>query len=203
MTNNKFDDLAKQWDSFPQRVKGAMRFVDNIKKYLPDDIADFDLLDYGCGTGLVSFGFSSDVNTIQGFDNSSSMVDVYNDKAKQIGMQNISAKLHDINTQTIPKDKFDLIVTNMTMHHINDTDDFICKLVDGLKENSYLCIADLKTEDGTFHQDNKGVIYFGFEVEDIKRIFEKYNLKNIQIDLLETINKDDKSYEVFSIIGCK
>ena len=200
---NRFDNLAKIWDSKPARVKGAMTFVDNIKKHLPYDISSFDVLDYGCGTGLVSFGFANEVTSIQGLDNSSSMVEVYNDKSSKIGLNNIKANIHDINTQDLQASSYDLIVTNMTMHHINNTKEFITKLSNSLKQNGYLCIADLKTEDGTFHSDNTGVMHFGFELQNIQNYFEQNNLKNIKIDLLETINKGDKSYEVFCIVAQK
>ena len=200
---NRFDKLAKIWDSKPARVKGAMTFVDNIKKYLPSDISKFDVLDYGCGTGLVSFGFAKEVKSIQGLDSSSSMIEVYNEKSSKIGMDNIKANIHDINTQDLKPSSFDLVVTNMTMHHINNTQNFISKLTNSLKQNGYLCIADLKTEDGTFHSDNTGVVHFGFELEKIQNYFEQNNLKNIKIDLLETINKGDKSYEVFCIVAQK
>ena len=200
---SKFNDLAKIWDSNPARVKGAMTFVDKLKKFLPKDLSSYDVLDYGCGTGLVSFGFANDVKSILGLDNSSGMVDVYNQKAKQIGMNNIKSEIHDINTQDLQENKFDLIVTNMTMHHIKDTKGFIQKLSNSLRPNGYLCIADLKTEDGTFHGDNTGVEYFGFDINEIKSYFEEVKLKDINLDLLESINKPHKTYDVFYVMAKK
>jgi 2-polyprenyl-3-methyl-5-hydroxy-6-metoxy-1,4-benzoquinol methylase len=200
---NRFDKLAQLWDSKPERVQGAITFVDKIKEHLPNNIENFDVLDYGCGTGLVSFGFSNKVKSILGLDNSSSMIDVYNEKANKVGMLNIAAEFHDINEQKLQESKFDLIVTNMTMHHIKDTNKFIQKLTSSLKVNGYLCIADLKTEDGTFHSDNTGVEHFGFNTSSVMQYFKNQDLKNITCDILENINKPKNSYEVFYIIGQK
>jgi len=200
---DRFEKLAKSWDSKPARVKGALTFVDKIKEFLPKDLSSYDLLDYGCGTGLVSFGFASDVKSIEGLDNSKAMVDVYNEKASKIGMNNITAKLHNINNENLQKEKYDLIVTNMTMHHIKDTQDFIKKLSTSLKPNGYLCIADLKSEDGTFHSDNTGVEHFGFDTQLIYNYFVNSNLNNINLGLLESINKPSNTYEVFYIIAQK
>jgi len=201
--NNRFETLAKDWDCNPNRVQGAMTFVDKVKELLPNGLSKFDVLDYGCGTGLVSFGFSKDVNSILGLDNAKAMVEVYNQKANDIGMKNIKGEIHNINNEDLQKNKFDLIVTNMTMHHIKNTSEFIKKLTLSLKENGYLCIADLKTEDGTFHSDNTGVEHFGFNTDEIQTHFENAALKNIKIDLLEAIYKPQNDYEVFYIIAQK
>jgi len=203
MKNNRFEILAKSWDSKPQRVKGAMSFASKVKEFLPSDISSFDVLDYGCGTGLVSFCFSDDVKSIEGLDNSTSMIEVYNEKSNKIGMKNIKGFVHNINEQDLQKEKYDLIVTNMTMHHIKNTQDFISKLTYSLKPNGYLAIADLKTEDGKFHSDNTGVEHFGFEFDKITEYFKNNNLKNIKCDLFESINKPNNTYEVYYIIGEK
>lgn len=200
---NRFEILASSWDSKPARVQGALTFVDKIKEFLPKDISSYDVLDYGCGTGLVSFGFSSDVKSIIGLDNSNAMVEQYNKKAKKIGMKNISASIHNINNEDLKQNQFDLIVTNMTMHHIKNTQEFISKLSFSLKKGGYLCIADLKTEDGNFHSDNEGVEYFGFDTQLIYDYFVNSNLSDIKLDLLESINKPQNTYEVFYIIGKK
>ena len=203
MKNNRFEILAKSWDSKPQRVKGAMSFASKVKEFLPSDISSFDVLDYGCGTGLVSFCFSDDVKSIEGLDNSTSMIEVYNEKSNKIGMKNIKGFVHNINEQDLQKEKYDLIVTNMTMHHIKNTQDFISKLTYSLKPNGYLAIADLQTEDGKFHSDNTGVEHFGFEFDKITDYFKNNNLKNIKCDLFESINKPNNTYEVYYIIGEK
>jgi 2-polyprenyl-3-methyl-5-hydroxy-6-metoxy-1,4-benzoquinol methylase len=203
MQNERFEILAKTWDSKPRRVKGAMSFASKVKEFLPKDISNFDVLDYGCGTGLVSFCFSNDVKSIDGLDNSNSMIEVYNQKAKDIGLNNIQGYVHNINTQELQENKYDLIVTNMTMHHIKDPEDFINKLSFALKPNAYLAIADLTNEDGKFHSDNTGVEHFGFDFKKIEQYFKNNNLKNINTDLFETINKPHNSYDVHYIIGQK
>ena len=203
LNKERFDALAQQWDSKPARVEGAMRFVDKILDEIKEDISDFRLLDYGSGSGLVSFGFANKVSKIDGMDNSGAMVDVYNEKASKIGLENISASTHDINNEHLENEIYDLIATNMTMHHIKDTKMFIEKLSSGLKKDGYLFIADLVTEDGDFHSDNKGVEHFGFEMEKIKDIFIDVGLTDVSIEILNKIEKPNNIYEVFIVKGRK
>ena len=199
----RFNALAKEWDSKPQRVEGAMTFVDKIIDMVNKDIKDFDILDYGSGSGLVSFGFADKVNSILGLDNSESMVDVYNDKAKKINFNNIQSKLHDINKEDLPQEKFDLIATNMTMHHIKDIKTFVEKLHSSLKKDGHIFIADLICEDGKFHSDNTGVEHFGFDTDHVVSIFEELGLNNVSCEILTKIDKPHNTYEVFIIKGIK
>lgn len=200
---SRFDDLAKVWDSGVERVEGAMIFVDSVKASLNHDIKNFKVLDYGCGSGLVSFGFADSVKSINGLDNSSGMIDVYNEKAKQIGLDNICGKLHDINKEDLAENTYDLIVTNMTMHHIDNTNDFVNKLALSLKNGGKLFIADLYKEDGTFHSDNEGVIHFGFEQNVVENAFLAAGLTNINITKLHSILKPSSSYDIFIASGEK
>jgi len=199
----RFDDLAKAWDSKPERVAGAMVFVDKVKEHLKCDIKNFKVLDYGCGSGLVSFGFAGDVSFVEGLDYSFGMIEVYNEKAKQIGMDNIFGNIHDINKEDLSVNQYDIVVTNMTMHHINNIEDFIFKLAHSLKVGGKLFIADLYKEDGTFHSDNTDVVHFGFSEEEIYQAFLNVGLFNITIEKLHSIDKPDTSYDVFIAIGEK
>jgi 2-polyprenyl-3-methyl-5-hydroxy-6-metoxy-1,4-benzoquinol methylase len=200
---NRFDILAKEWDSKPARVEGAMTFVDKICEIVDQDIKEFSLLDYGSGSGLVSFGFANKVNSISGFDNSKGMVEVYNEKAKNIGLDNISAKVHDANLDKFPIEEFELITTNMTMHHIKDVKKFVKNLTLSLKDEGYLFIADLVTEDGTFHSDNNGVEHFGFDIQEVESIFCEAGLKDVNVEVFHTIDKPQKSYDIFIASGIK
>jgi 2-polyprenyl-3-methyl-5-hydroxy-6-metoxy-1,4-benzoquinol methylase len=204
MSLERFNKYAKQWDTKPQRVEGALIFVDAIFKELNSNIKSYHALDYGCGSGLVSFALAEHVKSINGMDYSQGMIDVYNAKVKTLNMSNkITSSIHDINIQNIEENTYDIIVTNMTMHHIKNTDMFIKKLSTGLKKGGYLCIADLETEDGTFHSDNTGVEHFGFDSNNIKELYKKHSFENLRITKLQTISKPQNNYDVFLVIGQK
>jgi len=49
--------------------------------------------------------------------------------------------------------EFDILYSLMTLHHIPDTDGILRRFRDVLAQRGILCVADLDTEDGSFHGD--------------------------------------------------
>lgn len=199
---NRFDLVASSWDSNSKRVQIAKSAADKILEIVP--IKDnFDVLDYGCGTGLLGFGLSEFVKSVTGMDSSKAMIEEFNKKSQELNFENSNAIFHDINDNYLPKNSFDLIVSSMTLHHIKDTDDFVAKSVESLKSDGYLCISDLVKEDGTFHESgNDGVWHFGFELDDLKKIFESNGMQVIFLEEIYIVEKN-KNYPIFLIVGKK
>ena len=125
--------------------------IENIRKNV--DLKNVkNILEYGCGTGLVSFALKNNSNKVIGFDNSIKMVEEFNNKAKERALDNIKAFKHDIENDFIEENSFDLIVTSMSLHHIKNLDIFFEKASKALRNGGTLCINDLEKEDGTFHK---------------------------------------------------
>ncbi|MDY0321138.1 MAG: class I SAM-dependent methyltransferase [Arcobacteraceae bacterium] len=197
---NKFDVLASTWDQKSTRVEIAQAFVKTVKEKIAN-IKEFDLLDYGCGTGLISFGFVEDVKSITGMDFSEGMLEVYNQKIEEYDLNNVKCEKHNINDNHLPQDSFDLIVTSMTLHHIKDTADFISKANLALKPNGYLAISDLDKEDGSFHdRGNEGVEHFGFDKEQLSMILKQ---NGFEIIFYENVYIAKEHYPIFCAIAQK
>ncbi|QKE28836.1 SAM-dependent methyltransferase [Arcobacter acticola] len=199
---NRFDNVAKDWESKPSRVQIAKSSVDNIIEIV-DLKPDFKILDYGCGTGLVGFGLSNETNTVIGMDYSIGMVEKFNEKAQELGFTNISAIQHNINEQDLPQNEFDLIAISMTLHHIKDTEMFIQKAKSSLKNGGYLCINDLVSEDGTFHEEHKndGVEHFGYDENELCSLIKNNGFELIEYKIVYTDHRNNKEYPIFQIIA--
>jgi len=68
----------------------------------------------------------------------------------------------DLLADPLPAPAPDVIYSAMTLHHIPDTGAILRRFHDALANGGYLCIADLDTEDGSFH--GPGVdVHHGFD----------------------------------------
>lgn len=145
-----FDQRAKDWDADPARVERARIVADAIRQGVPLSPATA-ALEYGCGTGLLSFALCQELGPITLADSSIGMLEVLRGKIEAAGVKNMTPLRLDLATDPLPAQRFDLLYTLMTLHHIPDTAAILGHFHALLNPSGYLCIADLDQEDGTFH----------------------------------------------------
>ena len=146
---NRFNELAKDWDTKPDRVERARKFGDGLLQLIRKHQLK-TALDYGAGTGLVSFYLLDHLEHICLLDMSEGMLEVMQRKIDQYGVKNASLVQADLIHEELT-DKYDLIYILMTLHHILDTQKILKAFYQHLNPGGWLCIGDLTAEDGSFH----------------------------------------------------
>jgi len=199
---NRFDLLAKTWDEKPRRVENAKKIGEAIlKKVAPS--GDWRVLDFGAGSGLLTFYLQPHVGWIDAVDNSKGMVEVLKEKVQKTGVKNVNPILGDIESLDLGGERYDLIVSSMTLHHIRDPKRLFEKLFKSLKRGGYIAIADLQKEDGTFHDTNEGVYHFGFHKEELEKFLRGAGFEVLEISVVNVIRKNGREYPVLLAIGRK
>ena len=195
-----FANKSKSWDMNSKRVQNAKGIAELIVNNIKLN-KSMEIMDFGAGTGLLSYFVAPYVEKIVAVDNSPSMLLEFQNKCGQFSC-NTEVVEKDLSTDTLDR-KFDGIVSSMTIHHLEDIPALFSKFYTMLDEHGFIALADLDSEDGTFHSDNTGVEHFGFEMDKMKNIFIEAGLNDVSIDILNKIEKPHNTYEVFIIKGKK
>ena len=164
----RFDQVAAEWDSNPGRVVLARAVADAIQKAVALR-PDMNVMDFGAGTGLVTLGLLPYVGNLTAVDASGEMLRVLNGKLKALAIGNVHTMLCEIGKTPLPVAEFDLIVSSMVLHHIPDVPETLRRLRPCLRPDGWIALADLDSEDGTFHTDSTGVYHHGLEREEVCR----------------------------------
>ncbi|NTW58477.1 MAG: methyltransferase domain-containing protein [Nitrospirae bacterium] len=202
-----FDREAAQWDANPGRVKLARDVADAmIREALP--AKDQDALDFGCGTGLVTLKLQPLVRSITGVDSSRGMLDVLASKVQDRRIGNVRTQFVDLEHGRTVEGQYNLIVSSMTLHHVPDPAALIAQLAAALLPGGTLAVADLDTEDGSFHSDNAGVLHFGFDRAAVRRMFANAGLAEVRdvtaaVVAKEIEGKGRREFPVFLVLGKK
>ena len=167
-----FNQEAEQWDANPGRVKLANDVADAILKSSVLS-REMNALDFGCGTGLVTLRLQPFVKTITGEDSSEGMLDVLRGKVRAMGLKNVQTRLVDFEKSDLREGVYHLIVSSMTLHHVPDTAALFRHWYRLLAPRGTLCLADLDSEDGSFHGDNTGVFHLGFDRLKLKTLLQE------------------------------
>ena len=194
-----FDSKARQWDDNPLFKERGLKIAEAIRKAVPLR-RDMSALDYGCGTGLLSFPLKDELGAILMADSSGGMLDVVNEKIAAQGVTNMTTLKLDLLADPPPEQNFDLIVTSMTLHHVPDTDHILRVFHDRLKPGGTLCVVDLDQEDGSFHGPEIDV-HHGFDQADLSRRAAQAGFADMQFQTVFSIAKEQETgtrdYPVF------
>ncbi len=202
---NEFDQKAAQWDAKPVRVERAQAVADGIEAAIPLS-PRLTALEYGCGTGLLSFALQPRLGHITLADSSSGMLDVLRDKIAAGDIQGMTPLPLDLMLDPLPSERYQLIYTLMTLHHVPDTDRMLRAFYDLLDTPGYLCVADLDREDGTFHEDEFHG-HLGFEREKLGVQARRAGFQSIKFSTVFHMIKDvqgvRKDYSLFLMLDYK
>lgn len=201
-----FDNEAVNWDN-EKRVMRAKVIAEEINKAL-NIKKPCSAMEFGCGTGLISFNLYDRFDTITLVDTSQGMIDALNLKIKTQKIKNMVAYKLDINEEQKDLEKFDVIYTSMVLHHILDTERTLKSLYSLLKEDGCLCIVDLDEEDGSFHSNYENYDgHNGFNQQELGSMMKHIGFKEVSSKIIYRDIKeiDDKriDYSLFLMKGIR
>jgi ubiquinone/menaquinone biosynthesis C-methylase UbiE len=205
MTN--FDERAKDWDSDPKKIERARTVAEAIRNTTPVT-PQMSALEYGCGTGLLSFALQSELGQITLADTSQGMLDVLGEKISAAGVTNMHPAQLDLTTDSpLPSQRFDITYSLMTLHHIEKPKDILKKFHALLAPSGILCIADLDKEDGSFHTDGTTDIHKGFDRTELQSWVEEIGFTDVKFstayEIKKKIGEAEKAFPVFLLTARK
>ncbi|WP_066965798.1 class I SAM-dependent methyltransferase [Microbulbifer sp. Q7] len=175
MPEKTWDDYAESWDSNNAVIDYANHAFESLAPVLAaigDGTAR--VLDFGCGTGLLTEKLSPRVGRIVALDPSEKMISVL--EGKQLGnIETIQSMLSPdlISIDSRLHNRFDLIVASSALAFVPDYPHTVHLLASLLKDNGYLVQWDWLLEDGGTGP--------GFTEAQLHTAFEQAQLTDIQV----------------------
>ncbi len=197
---NEFDIKAGEWDKNPMHWDRSEAVAKKIMSLIPLN-KEMSALEYGAGTGITSFLLRDYLKEITLMDNSSEMIKVINEKIKASKVKNLRTLNFNLESDEYKEKKFDLIFTQMVLHHVVDIENIINKFHLLLNPGGFLAIADLYEEDGSFHGEGF-TGHNGFNIDKLSDILRKKSFKNVSDKTCFIIDRkisetESKQFKVF------
>lgn len=203
---NKFDKKADTWDDDPVHLDRSKAIAEAIRKQVPLS-QNMEALEYGSGTGLLSFELQPHIGNITMADNSEGMLEVLNEKIDRQQESNLRAAKLDLTEDELPDQQYDLVFTQMTLHHIKDTEAILSDFYNLLKPDGYLCVADLDKEDGSFHGKDVTDVHRGFDREKLSELMNQIGFTNISFTTAFHMDKETngttRTFPIFLAVAQK
>jgi SAM-dependent methyltransferase len=178
-----FDERAREWDT-PERRERAEAVADAIR-------ANVSLTPTTRTIGDLVLAEPSE-----------GMRGVIGEKLAASGRPDVTAIPFDLTGGPPPGEPFDLAISLLVLHHVADTATALAAIRGLLVPGGRIAIADLDTEDGTFHDpDAEGIHHLGFDRAALGELARDAGFVDIGFRTATEIVEDDRRYPVFLLLG--
>ena len=190
--NNEWDEYADKWDSDPSAVDYAKNAFAELKKLLK--LNDLRVLDFGCGTGLLTEMLSPEVDEVVALDGSPKMIECLDQKALP-NVHSIVGFLSEPLLEETPllSKKFDLVVASSVCSFLPDYPATASLLASMMEPNAVFVQWDwLSTTDG-----------FGLSEERVRHTLVRAGLNDIALSQPFTMENSHGAMPVLMATGRK
>lgn len=198
MNIDHFVNKANDYEQDKDRVENVENIANTILREIEFNQA-MHIMDFGSGTGLLLERIAPQVRKITAVDISKSMIKQLADKRSRIGCE-IEILEMDLEKSKISQ-KFDGIISSMTMHHIKDLKSMFMKFYSMLEDNGFIAISDLDLEDGSFHTEDTGVFHLGFDRNELAKVAVEVGFRQVNVLSASIVHKPQGDFQCFLLTG--
>ena len=191
-----FDEKASDWDTNERRER-ARALADRIREHVALDTS-MRAIDIGAGTGLLGLDLAADVGSVTLTDPSDGMIAVARQKIAAGDIRNASAMVYDLPAEPPDGAPFDLAVSLLALHHVEDTGATLHSIHGMLAPGGRIALVDLDAEDGSFHDaDQEGIHHHGFDRTELERQTLAAGFARAETRLISELERDGRMYPLF------
>ena len=204
--NERFNAEAAAWDSNPDVHTASSLALECILNHFPqlqnkESAPTFDVLEIGCGTGLLSFMIMSYVRSLTAVDQAQGMIDAFNVKlSKNPSIKNILPVCADLSDPDDPRvsidpvtreedrpRRFDLIISHLVLHHIPSLENILHTMHGCLKAGGWVALTDFEDfgqEARRFHPEAKmqGVMRHGIPRGEMEGMLKEAGFVDVNVE---------------------
>jgi ubiquinone/menaquinone biosynthesis C-methylase UbiE len=184
-----FNRGAANWDGNPARLRMTGALADAVLSRLTLG-QNFVAMDYGAGTGLVTLRIQPLVGRVVAADTSPGMLAVLQSKITAAGLRNVDVRLWNVEEDPLPAERFDVVVSTMTFHHLRDIPGVLKRFHELLAPGGQIAVGDLDCEAGDFHADPAGVWHFGFDRDDFEKRFAEAGFRRVRTETAHRFERE-------------
>jgi ubiquinone/menaquinone biosynthesis C-methylase UbiE len=161
-------------------------------------------IELGAGTGLLGLAIRDRVGPgrlteLVLTDPSARMLEVAAGKIRDRGLAGVATARFELATDVPPSGApFDLALSLLMLHHVEDTEAALSAARALLVPGGRIALADLDTEDGSFHTaEAEGIHHHGFDRERLRTLAEQAGFGEVAFGSAGAMEREGRTYPLF------
>lgn len=204
--NKRFNAEAAAWDKNPFVHAMSIEAWKAIQKFVPSLFGQAskkpDILEIGCGTGLLTLQVAPAANQLVAVDAAEGMIDVLSSKLdgsdapkniRPLAILLVDPEDNNLPTADAaspdgPRLKFDLIISHLVLHHIPNMEEVLTTMFGCLKQGGRVALTDFEDfgpEARRFHPENRmeGVERHGIPRAGMAELMRKVGFEDVKVEV--------------------
>ena len=161
-------------------------------------------IEVGAGTGLLGLALADDVGELVLAEPSSGMLEVAREKLTRLDRPGTSAVAFDLVSDPPLVPPFDLAISQLVLHHIEDTAAALRAIAAMVRPGGRLALSDLDAEDGSFHDpDAEGIHHLGFDRDRLRGLAEAAGFADVAFTTAHVYENERGSFPMFLLTATR
>lgn len=144
-------------------------------------VPPLDVVDFGCGTGVLSVELARWARRVTAIDRSGSALAQAKERADREGLKNIEFLEADLHALPLPTGKKDLVVISQSLHHVDQHERVLAEAARILKPLGRVVVLELLPHDEQWVKSRLGHLHLGFQPEPLIAAMKAVGLHNAQL----------------------
>lgn len=139
-----------------------------------------DVVDFGCGTGVLTVEIARWARKVTAIDRSASALEQASARAERQGLQNVTFLEADLAKLPLATGKKDLVVISQSLHHVADPEAVLAEAARILKPGGRIVVLELMPHEETWVRERLGHVHLGLAPDVLQAQLAQAGFKSIQ-----------------------
>lgn len=136
-----------------------------------------DVVDFGCGTGVLTVELARWARQVIAIDRSDSALSNAKAEAARLGLSNIRFLLADLHELPLPSASVDLVVASQSLHHVDSVERVLAEGARLLRPGGRMVVLELLPHDEEWVRTRIGHQHLGFNPEELEAAMKRVGLE--------------------------
>ncbi len=182
---NWFDGIAPEWDALRQVFHDDTQRARAIGRLVP---ADLRVADIGTGTGILARELAESGVAVVAIDHSERMLEAARENLRAAGVRGVEFRRGEAHHLPLEDASVDAAFAHMVLHYVAAPGQAITEMARVVREGGKVVVVDFVSHDRDWMRQQLGVVWLGFEPDEVRRWLKDAGLTKIRIDVHASVH---------------